>query len=276
MAIARDKMWIFGAREHFDDIFLFDNAEKTKTLRRSRITPGEAALMLDIPNVLLVNCDGAPTPYSMDAYGYLESFCRMKKVLWSSVGSGGFRCGNEEEFICDVADRYPNIVGTYLDDLYARFLTADPENATEVCTEFLGEIRKNLDKAPRRMDIYVTWYMQHLDILNDRLLEHIDGLTLWTGTCDELHLLEERFKKVENSFPDKKKLIGIYLYDFATRKGVPADLMKHQCELSLELMKKGKVDGMIFEANTVMGVGLESELWLREWLETAKYTEIPD
>jgi hypothetical protein len=37
-----------------------------------------------------VNSDGIPVPFSADAYGYAESFCRMKKVLWSITGSGGF------------------------------------------------------------------------------------------------------------------------------------------------------------------------------------------
>ena len=42
------------------------------------------------------------------------------------------------------------------------------------------------------------------------------------------------------------------------------------------LIKEKKIDGMVFEANTVMGVGLPSELWLLEWLEKVKYIQIPD
>ena len=58
--------------------------------------------------------------------------------------------------------------------------------------------------------------------------------------------------------------------------GEHVELMKHQCETGLKLLKEKKIDGMVFEANTTMGVRLPSELWVREWLETAKYTEIPD
>jgi hypothetical protein len=42
------------------------------------------------------------------------------------------------------------------------------------------------------------------------------------------------------------------------------------------MLREGKLDGMIFEANSVMGVGLSSERWLRNWIENVKYTEIPD
>ena len=274
MAIVRDKLWIFGARAHQDDIYLYNSPETTTTLPNSRITPAEAALMLDVPNVLMINCDGVPAPFSIDAYGYMESFCRMKQVLWNSTGSSGFRIGNEEAFICELAERYPNVVGTYMDDLFLRFSKeADP---AEKCEALLKDVRNGLDAAPRRMNIYVTWYTHDMDVLDERLMRYIDGLTLWTWKSEELPLLEERINRIAQNFPQKKKLLGIYLYDFNSRKAVPNELMEHQCEVALRLLKEKKIDGMVFEANTVMGVGLPSELWLRQWLEKVKHTQIPD
>lgn len=274
MGIVRDKLWIFGARAHQDDIYLYNSPETTQNLPNSRITPAEAALMLDIPNVLMINCDGVPAPFSIDAYGYMESFCRMKNVLWNSTGSSGFRVGNEEAFICELAERYPNVIGTYLDDLFLRF-SKEPDSV-EKCAAFLKEVRNGLDRAPRKMDIYVTWYTHHMDVLDEKLMNYIDGLTLWTWKSEELPLLEERVNKIAENFPQKKRLLGIYLYDFNSRKAVPNELMEHQCKVALRLLKEKKIDGMVFEANTVMGVGLPSELWLREWLEKVKYMEIPD
>lgn len=274
MAIVRDKLWIFGARAHQDDIYLFNSPETTVTRPTSRITPAEAALMLDVPNILMINCDGVPAPFSDDAYGYMESFCRMKKVLWNSTGSSGFRLGNEEAFICQLAERYPNVVGTYLDDFYLRF-SKEPDPVAK-CAAFLKEVRAGLDQASRRMDIYVTWYTHDMKSLDESIMSYIDGLTLWTWKSEELPLIEERVNKIAEVFPEKRKLLGIYLYDFNSRKAVPNELMAHQCEVALRLLKEKKIDGMVFEANTVMGVGLPSELWLREWLEKVKYTEIPD
>jgi hypothetical protein len=274
MAIVRDKLWIFGARAHQDDIYLYNSPETTTTRPTSRITPAEAALMLDVPNILMINCDGVPAPFSDDAYGYMESFCRMQQVLWNSTGSSGFRVGNEEAFICELAERFPNVVGTYMDDLFLRF-SNEPDPAGK-CAAFMKEVRDGLDKAPRKMDIYVTWYTHDMDVLDESLMQYIDGLTLWTWKSKELPLLEERVSRIARNFPNKKKLLGIYLYDFSARKAVPIELMEHQCEVGLRLLKEKKIDGMVFEANTVMGVGLPSELWLREWLEKVKYIQIPD
>lgn len=273
MAIARDKFWIFGVRPHQDDILLGRKSEGLN-YHRSRITPAEAALMLDVPNMLMVNCDGTPVPFSEEAYGYAESFCRMNKVLWGATGSGGFRVGNEEKFICKLAQDYPNIGGAFMDDFMCRF-KGQPD-AEQKAEALLKEIRDGLDKAPRPMELYIVWYTYEMDALNKKLMDYIDGLTLWTWKCEELPQLEQRFEVIEKNFPKQKKLLGVYMYDFPGALPVPNELMELQCELGLRLMKEGRLDGMIFETNSVMGVGLPSEKWLRDWLETAKYTEIPD
>ncbi len=272
MTIARDKFWIFGVRAHQDDIWL-GKRDEDRAYKRSRITPAEAALMLDVPNMLMINCDGIPVPFSDDAYGYAESFCRMNRVFWGVTGSGGFRVGNEERFICELAGKYPNIAGAFMDDFFGKF--RGMPDAAERAEALLKEIRGGLDKAPRPMELYTVWYTHEVEEVEPRLIDYIDGLSLWTWSCGELPLLEGRFEAIEKNFPKQKKLLGIYLYDFPSGMPVPVELMKHQCELGLRLMREGRLDGMIFEANSVMGVGLPSEKWLREWLETAKYTELP-
>ncbi len=269
MAIARDKFWLFGVRPHQDDPYLGGTG-----LRRSRITPAEGAFMLDIPNVMLINCDGEPVPFSEDAFGYAESFLRMKKVLWGATGSAGFRVGNEEKFICTLAEKYPNICGAFMDDFLQKFRGQPDE--TEKAEALLREIRTGLDASGRDMEMYMVWYTYELNGIHPSLLKYIDGITLWTWNCEELPLLEGRFETIEKNFREKKKMLGIYMFDFPSRKAVPLDLMKLQCELGLRLMQEGRLDGMIFETNSVMGIGLESELWLRKWIDEKKNTVVPD
>ena len=107
----RDRLWLFASRAHDDDIWL-GKGRANRFSCWSRITPAEGAAMLDIPNVVMIVSDGIPVPYSADAYGYMESFCRMKNVVWSITGSSGFRAGNEENFICHLAEKYPNVTVT--------------------------------------------------------------------------------------------------------------------------------------------------------------------
>ena len=263
--IARDKFWMFGVRPHQDDVII---------RKRSRITPAEAALMMDVPNMLMINCEGEPVPFSEEAYGYAESFCRMNKVLWGATGSGGFRVGNEEKFICTLAEKYPNIGGAFLDDLFHRF-RGDPDSDAKM-TEFLRGIREGLDKGSRPLDMYIVWYTSEIDSLPTSATEYVDGITLWTYNCKELPLLEERFEAFKKKFPNKKIMLGIYMVDFPTGQPLSDEQMEKQCEFGLSQLKQGRLDGMIFEANSVMGVGFSSEKWLREWIDKVKYTEIPD
>lgn len=272
MAYARDKFWMFGVRPHQDDVWLKDAKSVPTPYRfRSRITPAEGAMMLNAQNMMMINCEGEPVPYSSDAYGYAESFCKMKKVLWGGTGSGGFRIGNEERFICELADKYPNIAGEYLDDLTSAFYGDDKE---ERALALLKEIRENLDKAPRKMEIYVTWYWHEAPFPG--MEKYVDAFTFWCWDSNDIPTLREKFEKAEPDFKGKKMLIGIYMYDFGARKPVPVELMEMQCNFALELLKEGRIDGVIFEANSVMGVGFESERWLRRWVDEVQYTVVPD
>lgn len=269
MAVARDKFWMFGVRPHQDDKHIGHNNEGRRFLE-SRITPAEAALMLDIPNMLMINCQGIPPAFSHDAHGYAESFITMNKVMWSAVGSGAYRAGNEDKFICLLAEQYPNIVGAFMDDFFTD--SKSPEEAEAL----LKEIRAGLTHACRPLELYTVIYTHEVDAVDPKLMNYIDGISLWTWDSNNLLYLEENFKKLELKFPNHKKLLGIYMFDFSKDMPVPNDLMEHQCNLGLQWMQEGRLDGMIFEANSVMGIGLTSELWLRDWIKKVKYTQVPD
>ena len=107
-------------------------------------------------------------------------------------------------------------------------------------------------------------------------VEDVDGITLWTFNCKELPLLEARLEGFRKKYPDKKLLLGIYMFDFPSGTSLSDEQMEHQCEIGLRQLREGRLDGLIFEANSVMGVGLPSEKWLREWIDKVKYTKIPD
>lgn len=273
MAFARDRFWMFGVRPHQDDIWLGKNREDRDRVW-SRITPAEGAFMLDIPNMLMILCDGVPVPFSQEAYGYAESFRRMQKVHWGVTGSGGFRVGNEEAFICELAEKYPNIHGAFMDDVFGKF--AQAPDRVEKTAAFLKEIREGLDQACRPMELYSVWYTHEMWAAVPEIFDMIDGVSQWTWNYSEIPLIRERFEQLEKTFPKHKKFLGVYMYDFSSGQPVPLDLMELQCEQGLQWMKEGRLDGMIFEANSVMGVGLPSEKWLTDWIERVKWTEVPD
>lgn len=279
---ARDKFWIFGVRPGQDDRFIV-RSRKPRIDWGSNVTPAEAAFYLDVPNMIMVNTDGIPVPpdpkpenyWTTDASKYMFTFRGMDRVIWS-VGSKQYTDNEEARFVVELSKRYRNITGGFVDDLFRKFQNDPPEAAVEKCRAFLKNIRKELDKAPVHQELYVVWYTNELDFPDVTVLEPVDGITLWTANSEELPLLEERYAELEKLFPNKKKMLGIYLYDFGKFEPMDPALMELQCEVGLKLLKEGRLDGMIFECNAVMGVGFETDEWLRGWIQKVKAVEVPE
>ena len=269
----RDKLWLFASRAHDDDIWLGKGRANRFTCW-SRITPAEGAAMLDVPNVIMIVSDGIPVPYSADAYGYMESFCRMKNVVWSITGSSGFRAGNEEQFICHLAEKYPNVTGAFADDFLGGGQCVG-KNAEEK-RDMVLKIRHTLDTACRPLSMWLTLYGRDLESCDTSLYGLFDTLSLWSWHYEELDQLPSRFELMEKKFPKQKKYLGIYLFDYPSGEPVPNEYMELQCEYGLQLLKEGRADGLIFLTNCVMGIGLPSEYWLRDWIDRVKNIELDE
>ena len=252
----RDKFWLFASRAHDDDIWL-GKSHANRFTRWSRITPAEGAAMLDVPNVIMIGSDGVPAPYSAEAYGYMESFCRMQNVVWSIAGSGGFRAGNEEQFICELAKRYPNVTGAFADDFMS--MPDATVEETEKKREEIRKVRAVLDTAVRPLSMWLTMYTHGLATCDPSMWETFDTLSLWTWSYKDLDNLKENFALWEKKFPRQKKYLGIYILDYPSGEPIPNEYMELQCEFGLSLLKQKRIDGMIFLTNCVMGVGLPSE-----------------
>ncbi len=269
MAVVRDRLWLFASRAHDDDIWL-GKSGKDRFTKWSRITPAEGALMLDVPNIIMINSDGIPVPYSADAYGYAESFCRMQNVVWSIAGSSGFRIGNEEAFICHLAEKYANVTGAFADDFLGEGMTDNDKDRRQL----ILESRERLSKACRKLDLWLTLYTRDLDTCDPSLYGLFDCLSLWTWEYEKLKDLPENFEKLEKKFPKQKKYIGIYILDYPSGEPVPVEYMELQCEFALKMLLEKRAEGIIFLTNCVMGVGLSSEYWLREWIDRVKNLEL--
>ena len=263
----RDKLWLFASRAHDDDMWLGKSRNNRFTCW-SRITPAEGAAMLDVPNIIMIGSDGTPAPYSAEAYGYMESFCRMKNVVWSITGSAGFRTGNEEKFICELAKRYPNVTGAFADD----FLS-DPVfgvNNLEEKRQLILDIRKVLDTAERPIPMWLTVYSKDVEKCDPSVFGLFDVLTLWNWNTPEFSHYKESFELLEKNFPTQKKYVGVYLLQYDSGEPTADDYLEQQCEFGLQMMKEGRADGIIFLTNCVMGVGLPSEYWVRNWIDKVK------
>ncbi|MDD4871672.1 MAG: hypothetical protein PHR77_14030 [Kiritimatiellae bacterium] len=293
----RDRFWIFTVFAGGDNDYL----ERGGIRGGSRMTPAEGAFYLNVPNLLLIRSHEHPklpgsqswrTKTEFDQYAY--SFRSLDRVIWSVVGSGGKGGMSELYPVLALAKKFPNISGIYLDDF---IIDAKKQPNGQLVGKpalqpvELSKAREQMKSTGRPMDVWVTLYTHEINPpkkttspgyrgceppLAD-FLDMFDVLTLWTWNSDELVALDENLAELEKIAPKKARIaLGMYIWDYHNSKPVPVDLMKHQCESGLKWLKEGRIHEMIFLANTVLDVGLESAEFAREWIARVGSQALPE
>lgn len=278
----RDALWLFGVPAHENDTYVGGWVRHRKEddpnnfpSTGSSMTPAEAALFLDIPNMVMVCCDGIPSPFSQYAEKYLYSFLPMDRVMWSSIGSAGYRDGREEDYIVSKHEEYTNLCGCYLDDPLMQFLAFPEEKRARKAKELVSGIRKKLDTCSRHMDLVITWYPHEAREEDSEIYEDIDAVAIYTWNALELENIDSVMEIAKKKFPNKKIYLGAYLYDYERSCPLTIEQMEFQCEKGKKWLLDGTIEGMIFVTNAVMAPGMQNDIWLRNWIAENKDIELP-
>jgi hypothetical protein len=298
-AMARDHLWLFACPPGGDVEYL----ENAGVRGGSRMTPAEGAHWLGIPNLLFVTQDHTrPKPLwaesTWKAKTTMEqwaiSFESLKRVNWSAVGSNGGGGLKTVPDIVSIAKSYSNVTGIYLDDFVKdRHRRPDGTFAGKpaMTDEQLRDMRGQLSKVPRPMDVWATVYAYDLDPEHPEhthcepplvdSLKHFDVIVLWTWKSDDLQDLEKNLARIVAVKPKETKIaLGIYLWDYTGideakkadpaylhGKPVPLDLMDYQCQRGLQWLKEGRVCDLVILGNTHLDIGSPTAPWMREWIK---------
>jgi hypothetical protein len=255
-APVKDKLWLWGhdAGSHNDSWGL---------PHPSRITPTEAAVYLGVPNLIMVRYRGRP-PLPFDQYAL--PFRALKRVVWSVVGASGQTDETERAHVLDLAARHPNITGLMMDDFFGSEQPDQGGAPAALPPDKLRELRSHLTVAGRQLRLWAVLYENQLEKPLAPYLELLDLVTLWTWDPDDLRALEANLERLEQVAPRCGKVLGCYLWDYGRKKPMPLDLMRHQCELGLEWLHRGRIEGMIFLASCICDLELEAVEWTRNWI----------
>ncbi|MCL5005299.1 MAG: hypothetical protein M1404_02095 [Acidobacteria bacterium] len=266
----RDKFWIWGhvAGSHNGQFGIPGN---------SRMTPAEGAFYLGVPNIIFVAygdpkepCKMLPEPAQYDEYA--TSFLPLKRVVWSMVGAGGHVNRHGVEALQELAGKYPNIVGTQMDDFFRD--TLDGKRIGVLTPGELSYLQKHLDVGGRKLDIWVTLYQHDLKHDLSQYLDHVDVVTYWTWHAKNIEGLEAGFAQAEKAAPNARKVLGCYMWDYGDHRPMPIAMMEKQCTLGLEWLHQGRIDGMIFLASCICDLGLETVEWTRNWIREVGDTKL--
>jgi hypothetical protein len=253
----RDRFWLWGHEagcyhRHANNAWHIPGAS-------SLVTPAEAASSLGIPNVMMVRFGNQPQPpFRQHALPLLP----LQRFIWSIVGDSGSTDNDRQPDIAAVLallPEFPNLTGAIMDDFFRR----DAQCPGRYTVEQIAAFRRQLRSGPRPLDLYVVTYVQDLDFPIQAHLEAVDAITFWTWQAAQLHDLEANFSRLEAIAPMKRKLLGIYMWDFGTGAPVPMDAMQHQCRLGIEWLRRGRVEGLVFLASCIADCDIEAVAYVR-------------
>ena len=108
-------------------------------------------------------------------------------------------------------------------------VTAEPDPAFSV--EAIRDLRQRLVVDGRRLDLWVVLYAHELGwetVLRPHL-DLCDVVTFWTWNAAELANLEQSFVRFEQVVGDRRKVLGVYLWDYGTKQPMPLAAMEQQC-----------------------------------------------
>jgi len=270
MTAVRDKFWLWGqdAGSHHaagNNVFQLPGV--------NRMSPLQGAQYLGINNCCRVVMGGQPQPpFEKES----EELSSMDQVVWSIIGDYGSKRnddgGDDLEEVLRQARMFPNVTGAILDDFFS---SQDAGTAARIPIEDLKHISKRLhSELPRPLDLWIVYYENQLDRNVSEYLNVCDVVTFWTWKAENLKDLEDNYATVRAITPDKRHLIGCYMYDYGNSSPMPVKDLMRQCETCLNWIKEGNLDGMIFCSNCIADIGLEAVEWTGNWISEIGDDEI--
>ncbi|HUG14552.1 MAG TPA: hypothetical protein VMM78_05975 [Thermomicrobiales bacterium] len=242
------------------------HAEEWNLPSSSRITAVEAAMYLDVPNLLIVRYNGKPElPYDQLAIATRP----MRRVMWSVTGAMGEQSPAERDHVFDIARRFPNVTGVVMDD-FINWDTGKPE----LSPDELKSIHRRLTLPDRTLDLMMVLYSHQLDIDVSDHLEHCNQVSFWVWDSQHLEGLDADFARFEASTPGLQRFLGCYVWDFGARAQMPLEQLQRQCATGLDWLREGRISGMIFLPSCHCDLELDTVEWLRGWIASVGNTPL--
>jgi hypothetical protein len=254
-----------------DRIWLWGHAAGSHTNRRvdrelwglpdvSAITPADAADYMGISNcVMVVYRDEPQPPFNRDAL----ALSVLDRVVWSVVGDASTTRtedgASDLDEVLAIAGLYLNVHGAIIDDFAAG-------GRPRMTVEAVARTQKRLHNFRRPLDLWVVLYNgQDLEPLSAHL-QFCDVLTFWTMEGSRLPGLENAFGQFLEQTPDRRRVLGCYMWNYGEKQPMTVAQMEHQCGLGLQWLREGAIEGIIFLASCICDLRLEAVEWTREWL----------
>lgn len=254
MAKLRDKYWIWG---HPENTFL----NMYNHTIPCRMTPMEGALYMGARNMFMVP-NGNITEVNVRQYNY--SFTTLDHVGWMVTRHPDYY----EPIIAEAKD-FPNVDCMVFDDFFRIKGTQDP-----VSVEQMMAIRDRLhNNEVRPMEMWMVLYTHEFaepkipDSNVDPYIAPFDGIIMWNWWEKNIGQFEEKYKWFREHTEGKKRMLGLYIYDFGDHKQADPEVVRWQLDRYAELLRAGEIDGIVLHTNAMADCDYPAFKVVHEWMK---------
>lgn len=143
---------------------------------------------------------------------------------------------------------------------------AQNEVSASMTVKELADLRSIVHQdMERNVDLISVVYTTQISREIRPYTDLVDKITMWTWNPKDLVDLEKNLTLMEKAV-QKPIILGCYMYDYGNLHPMPIERMKHQCDLGLNWLKEGRIEGMIFLASNICDMKLETVEWTRKWI----------
>lgn len=255
MTRLRDKFWIWGHPEGRYNHEYGNNAE-------SRMTPMEGALYMGARNMFMV-----PVGVNVDPRQYNKSFVTLDNVGWAIDNAAADP--SALNVLLEQAPHFPNITCGVFDD-FVGYLAKHPMPPEK----FHAVHERMHTEAARPLDMWMVLYTHEfgIDRAQDEAfqpyIDAFDGIIMWTWEEQHLSQFEEKFARFKELTRNKRRMLGLYLYNFGECKMATAEAARWQLDRYTELLRAGEIEGIVLHTNTMADLDHPAydveTAWMRE------------
>lgn len=255
MAHLRDKFWIWGHPEGRYN-HEFGNEQE------SRMTPLEGALYMGARNLFMV-----PVGVNVNVRQYNKSFTPLRSVGWAIDNAAADPAALNQ--LIEQAKDFPNITCGVFDD-FVGYLAKHPIPPER----FLAVRERMHTEAARPLSMWMVLYTHEfgVDEAQDRAfqpyIDAFDGVIMWTWEERRLDQFEEKYARFKELTKNRRRMLGLYLYNFGECRPATAEAARWQLERYTQLLRAGEIEGIVLHTNTMADLDHPAydveTAWMRE------------
>ena len=260
----QDHLWMWG-----HDTGVYDGPGNSYNIPVSEnITMADSIALMGIPNVCVIRW-GEPDD------DYLKQFKNVKRLAWVISGNIPHNSYSRlSKFVYPLFDKLPNLTGVYLDDFFRsgkpdQIKTADGtvERApANMSMEELEDLRQHLLKDQKKREMGLVLYSHQLRPAIKPQIAMADFVSYWIWSGKNINKMEADFQLYRKIVPEKRTLLGIYMWNFGESKPLDSDLMKFQLDYALKLYEKKEIEGLIFHCTPLCNKKIEAVEYAAQWI----------